>query len=142
MITITDIVNKMLKTVKLCCHPVGSIYMSSKDTSPAELFGGEWKAIEDVFLYCAGTKHAAGGTGGAETHTLTVDEMPSHAHRHTRMPESYANTNFNVNNQANFNESVRKSSNSETVSTEATGGGQAFSIMPPWRAVYAWERTA
>ena len=140
MITITDIVNKMLKTVKLCCHPVGSIYMSSKDTSPAELFGGEWKAIEDVFLYCAGTKHAAGGTGGAETHTLTVDEMPSH--RYTRMPESYANTNFNVNNQANFNESVRKSSNSETVSTEATGGGQAFSIMPPWRAVYAWERTA
>lgn len=142
MITITDIVNKMLKTVKLCCHPVGSIYMSSKDTSPAELFGGEWKAIEDVFLYCAGTKHAAGGTGGAETHTLTVDEMPSHAHRYTRMPQSYANTNFNVNDQANFNESVRKPSNSETVSTEATGGGQAFSIMPPWRAVYAWERTA
>lgn len=22
------------------------------------------------------------------------------------------------------------------------GGGKAFSIMPPWRSVYAWERTA
>ncbi len=80
MITITDIVNKMLKTVKLCCHPVGSIYVSSKDTSPAELFGGTWKAIEDVFLYCAGPKHAAGETGGAETHTQTVEEMPEHNH--------------------------------------------------------------
>lgn len=142
MHNIKELIQLTVKSVKLFSYPVGSIYVSAKATSPAELFGGTWKAIEDVFLYCAGPKHAAGETGGAETHTLTVDEMPSHAHRYTRMPQIYANTNFNVNDQANFNESVRKSSNSETVSTEATGGGQAFSIMPPWRAVYAWERTA
>lgn len=132
----------LIKSIRLFSWPVGSIYTSTKPTDPHKLFGGTWEPIQDTFLWCAGPKHAAGTTGGEETHKLTINEMPSHAHRYTRMPESYANTNFNVNNQANFNESVRKSSNSETVSTEATGGGQAFSIMPPWRAVYAWERTA
>jgi len=140
--SLTSIMTLLLKHIRLAAYPVGSLYTSSKPTDPHELFGGKWKPIQDTFLWCAGPKHAAGTTGGAETHTLTIDEMPSHAHRYTRMPQSYANTNFNVNDQANFNESVRKSSNSETVSTEATGGGQAFSIMPPWRAVYAWERTA
>lgn len=121
--TITNLVKLLIKYIRLAAYPVGSVYTSSKPTSPAELFGGTWKAIEDVFLYCASPKHAAGETGGAETHTLTVDEVPAHAHRYTRMPQSYSNTNFNINDQANFNESVRKASNSETVNTEATGGG-------------------
>lgn len=120
--TITDLVNLLLKHIKLASYPVGSVYTSSKPTSPAELFGGTWEPIQDTFLWCAGPKHAAGTTGGEETHTLTVDEVPSHAHKYTRMPQSYANTSFNVNEQANFSESVRKSSNVETVNTEATGG--------------------
>jgi len=120
--SLTSIMTLLLKHIRLAACPVGSLYTSSKSTDPHELFGGKWKPIQDTFLWCAGPKHAAGTTGGAETHTLTVDEMPSHAHRYTRMPQSYANTHFNVNDQANFNESVRKSSNSETVSTEATGG--------------------
>lgn len=113
----------LIKSIRLFSWPVGSIYTSTKSTNPHELFGGTWESIQDTFLLCAGPKHAAGTSGGEETHTLTVDEMPSHAHRYTRMPQSYSNTNFNINDQANFNESVRKSSNSETVNTEATGGG-------------------
>ena len=70
----------LIKLVKLLGWPVGSIYTSTKPTSPAELFGGTWEAIEDVFLYCAGPKHAAGETGGAETHTQTIEEMPTHKH--------------------------------------------------------------
>lgn len=124
MHNVKELIQLTIKSVKLFSYPVGSIYVSTKDTSPAELFGGTWKAIEDVFLYCAGPKHAVGETGGAETHTLTVDEMPSHTHKYTRMPQSYANTSFSVNDQAKFNESVRKSSNSETVSTETTGGAR------------------
>lgn len=130
----------VVKLIKLLSWPVGSIYTSTKSTDPHELFGGTWKAIEDVFLYCAGPKHAIGETGGEETHKLTVEEMPEHAHKYARMPQSYVNTNFNINVQANFNESVRKSSNTEILDTDVTGGGQAFSIMPPYKSVYAWER--
>ena len=72
-------------------YPVGSIYMSVNNVSPATFFGGTWEQITDRFLLCAGSNHAAGTTGGAETdqivtggtvggHSLTTSEMPSHRH--------------------------------------------------------------
>ena len=33
-----------------------------------------------MFLLAAGTTYSAGSTGGEATHTLTVDEIPSHSH--------------------------------------------------------------
>ena len=61
-------------------YPVGSIYMSVNNVSPATFLGGTWEQIQDTFLWCAGSKHAAGTTGGAETHTLTQNETPAHTH--------------------------------------------------------------
>lgn len=66
----------LIKSVKLLGWLVGSIYTSTKPTDPHELFGGTWDPIQDTFLWCAGPKHAAGTSGGEETHTLTVEEMP------------------------------------------------------------------
>lgn len=57
-------------------YPVGSIYQSMSATSPADFIGGTWTKI-NTFLYGADT---AKETGGEATHTLTVDEMPSHGH--------------------------------------------------------------
>lgn len=76
-------------------YPVGAIYMSVNSTDPAVLFGGVWKPLDQGrVLIGAGAAHPAGETGGAETHTLTVGEMPAHnhtgssstagAHTHTR----------------------------------------------------------
>lgn len=140
--TITNLVNLLIKHIRLAAYPVGSVYTSSNPTSPAELFGGTWEAIEDVFLYCAGPKHAAGETGGEETHTLIIDEMPLHSHRYNRLPQSYANTDNTNNEQANFNSSVRLSSNTEYVQTESTGGSKPHNNMPPFRSVYCWHRIA
>lgn len=60
--------------------PIGSIYMSVSPTDPATLFGGTWERIQGRFLFAADSKHAAGSTGGEETHKLTESEMPSHNH--------------------------------------------------------------
>lgn len=57
-------------------YPVGSIYQSMSEMSPADVIGGTWTQI-NTFLYGANT---AKETGGEATHTLTVDEMPSHGH--------------------------------------------------------------
>lgn len=57
-------------------YPVGSIYQSMNATSPASSIGGTWTQLK-TFLYGANT---ANQTGGEATHTLTVNEMPSHAH--------------------------------------------------------------
>lgn len=73
----------IVKSIKLLSWPVGSIYTSTKSTDPHKLFGGTWEPIQDTFLWCAGPEHAAGTTGGEETHKLTVEEFPQHTHRVT-----------------------------------------------------------
>ena len=72
-----SLVNDLLNRV----YPVGSIYMSAVNVSPASFLGGTWQAIEQGrMLMAAGSSWQAGTTGGAAYHTLTVAEMPAHDH--------------------------------------------------------------
>lgn len=61
-------------------YPIGAIYISVVNTSPATLFGGTWEQIKDTFLLSAGTNHEAGTTGGSATVTLETANLPSHTH--------------------------------------------------------------
>lgn len=61
-------------------YPVGSVYSSTSPTSPATLFGGTWSQIKDRFLVGVGDSYSVKATGGENTHTLTVKEIPSHKH--------------------------------------------------------------
>lgn len=61
-------------------YPVGAIYMSVNNISPAAFLGGKWTQIQNTFLLAAGSSYAAGSTGGEATHMLTSNEMPSHGH--------------------------------------------------------------
>lgn len=69
-------------------YPVGSIYMSTSATNPGTLFGGKWEAFaQGRTIIGNGTSDrafAAGDQGGASTHTLSANEMPSHTHSYTR----------------------------------------------------------
>lgn len=65
-------------------YPVGSIYTSTKDTSPETLFGvGTWERIKDTFLLAAGDSYAANTTGGSNSITLKSENLPSHSHSYT-----------------------------------------------------------
>lgn len=125
-------------------HPVGSYYTSDKDTEPAEIFGfGTWERVKGVVLLGADEdSYPAGSEGGEAEHTLTVEEMPSHSHQYNRLPQSFANTDFSKVDQANFNASVRASSNTEYAQTWNTGGSQPHNNMMPYHAAYCWRRTA
>ena len=73
---VSDLLNRV--------YPVGSIYMSAVNVSPAAFLGGTWQAIEQGrMLMAAGSSWQAGTTGGAAYHTLTVAEMPAHDHSAT-----------------------------------------------------------
>ena len=68
----------------LSVYPVGSIYMSTANVSPASFIGGEWEALDDGrVLIGAGSAHPAGETGGEEEHKLSEGEIPSHSHNGT-----------------------------------------------------------
>lgn len=73
---VSDLLNRV--------YPVGSIYMSAVNVSPASFLGGTWQAIEQGrMLMAAGSSWQAGTTGGAAYHALTVQEMPAHDHSAT-----------------------------------------------------------
>ncbi len=125
-------------------HPVGSYYTSDKDTEPSKIFGfGTWERVKGVVLLGADEdSYPAGSEGGEAEHTLTVEEMPSHSHQYNRLPQMFANTDFSKDDQANFNSSVRASSNTEFMQTWDTGGNQPHNNMMPYHAAYCWRRTA
>ena len=62
----------------VCPFPIGYIYMASTSTSPASTFGGTWNAITDGRLWSPSNSYNV--TSGSWTHTLTVNEMPTHSH--------------------------------------------------------------
>jgi len=117
-------------------YPIGSIYMSVNETNPSTLFGGTWEKIEDRFLLGASTKYQAGTTGGEETHTLTIDEMPTHNHE-THSFYTYTNSGINGS-LANLNGGYLI----YVSGTFYQGGSQPHNNMPPYLSVYMWKRIA
>lgn len=121
-------------------HPIGSIYMSVSSTNPSSLFGGTWTRIKDTFLLCAGDEYAAGSTGGAATHKLTEDEIPSHTHWVWKNPSAGLGAG-EYGFEAYLAQSKVSTAGLHGV-TSPTGGGNAHNNMPPYIAVYVWQRTA
>ena len=120
-------------------YPVGAIYLSTVATSPAELFGGTWKRLEGRFLLGCSADYPAGTAGGAAKVTLTAAQMPSHAHQFSRIPIVSNELTTGGNYYAEKSTAVGKL---VTQNTETAGGGKAHTNMPPYLAVYAWERIA
>ena len=147
-------------------YPVGAIYMSVNATNPATLFGGTWEEIQGKFLLGRSSGHANGSTGGSETVTLTVAQLPSHTHTgpsHTHTVSAHTHSTPNHTHTATC-ASAGAHSHTITIAsggggtsgsggggntgaagtgnTGATGSGNAVNIMPPFLAVYMWKRTA
>lgn len=127
-------------------YPVGSIYMSVNNINPSSFLGGSWTQIQDRFLLASGSTYSAGTTGGSATHTLTVDEMPSHCH--TEVIGSNPG-NFFTQGTTNDVYSMESSLSHGAYlydnyfnELRATGGGQPHNNMPPYLVVYMWKRTA
>lgn len=87
--------------------------------------------LVDRFIVGAGNSYAVGATGGEATHTLTVNEMPSHTHNYTDVCVSpdKGGTGY---------PGARKDcweSWPYTQTSNATGGGQAHENRPPYYAL-------
>ena len=117
--------------------PVGFIYQTTSSTSPATIFGGAWVRIQDVFLQSANASGGnVGDVGGAKTVTLTTAEMPSHYHGFTNYNSTSSNAyKGTMENAAGYNSKI-------DVTTDSTGGGKAHENMPPYLAVYTWQKVS
>ena len=120
-------------------HPVGSIYMSVNDTSPAVRFGGTWERIEDTFLLAAGSTYEAGETGGETTHSLVNAELPPLSVTTYQASASTSSISYAG---GSVSRTIVASVKNNTGSASFGGTSKAFSIMPPYLAVYIWKRVS
>lgn len=128
----------------LMAHPVGSIYMTTSSTSPAQTFGGTWERIKGAFIWGIEDGEQAGVTGGEKTHTLTTDEMPSHVHA----PNQWVQVMSPGGNTGTMGQTGTKTGSykdfvsAQNYNSSAVGGGQPHNNMPPYYGAYVWRRTA
>ena len=151
--------------------PIGSVFIAVVSTNPATLLGfGTWSAFAAGRMLIGldsgdADFDTAEETGGAKTHTLTVNVMPAHthiqeAHTHTQNPHSHVENNNSATTGGLAGWGARDTSTNTSVATgystadatavnqnatatnQNTGGGAAHNNMPPYIAVYMWKRTA
>ena len=161
---------KLAQEVLELLYQPGSLYINANDINPKELFGfGEWVQIKDRFILAAGDTYAAGSTGGEATHTLTVNEMPKHGHQvyiwnnnnqnfdaYTASPDGSTINLAPVgalNSSMQWQNSAFKTAGNDGLGignvngsgdlsgvTHFVGGSQPHNNMPPYLAVYVWQR--
>lgn len=147
MINIQNIAVKANSSFQTVCpFPVGYIYQSTNNTSPANTFGGSWTALTDGrFMRYSGSWNS---TGGEATHTLTVAEMPKH--HHISIEGSYGIECSDKLNTGNIYGTSLDTNRYEALllggievgSANYTGGDNSHNNLPPYRTCYAWYRTA
>lgn len=127
----------------LAFFPIGTILQSVSSINPSLYLGGTWAPLEGKFLLAADTDHEAGTTGGEEDTTLTLYNLPDHTHGldYDRIGVEDASSQ-----SYGFEYKTVRRSTPQTISTEGVSRngpiGQPFTNMPPYLAVYMWQRTA
>lgn len=118
--------------------PVGSIYMTTdSDFNPNNQWHGTWEKIEGRMIVGANSTYPTTTTGGEATHTLTVNEIPSHTHKAGVDTQHVGNLSSSPKNSCYV-----YADPSRGIDTTATGGGQAHNNMPPYYSAYIWHRIA
>lgn len=144
-------------------YPVGSIYMSVNDTSPASLFGGTWQRWGQgrvpVSIDTTQTEfNSVEKTGGEKTHSLTTAELAQHSHTERLFLEAfqgspvieqyfamasrgpYRGTGVYIN-TANI-VAMDASYYGDYVDTATEGSNRAHNNLQPYITCYMWKRTA
>lgn len=132
-------VDAAITAAKSALLPVGSIVVLGVSTNPNTLYGfGTWTAIEGKVLVgkaASGTFGTLDATGGAETHTLTEAQIPSHTH-------SWRSGNGSAAAGGAFNAAINNAGYDTYAPSSYTGGGGAHNNLQPYIVKYMWQRTA
>lgn len=126
---------------KICPHSVGDVVFRATATSPQTDYPGTtWvKLPADVMIRTANM--AASNilqTGGRDSVTLSINEMPAHTHD-LQAHESNTALDGGSSNRRSIDVSDPRL---ESQVIKSAGGGQAFSILNSHVTVVGWRRTA
>ena len=145
--------DKTLIEILKLVYPIGSIYTSRENTNPSTLFGfGTWEQISGKFILAANEKYPVDDTGGFETVTLSKEHLPklSGSMRMRRWGTgamiSEAEGILKITDDGGTAYSAANSNSQQGYHKVTISFGQdenkPLDIMPPYLAVYMWQRTA
>ena len=141
-------------------YPVGSIYMNAtSSTNPNTLLGfGTWARFGEgrmlISQHSSNSRwDSAEETGGSESVTLSLSQIPSHSHFTLSSGNGFPNqvsangaltktTNSNGGAGNNDYVSFGVSGQADQSPSQSVGGGASHDNMPPFITVYMWKRTA
>lgn len=86
--------------------------------------------LRGKFIIGASEDYAIGSTGGEATHTLTIEELPAHAHTFGGVEITESTEGGSL-----FSGGDDLIAPGDTSETNETGEGSAFSILPPYYAL-------
>lgn len=151
------ILQRTVKELVDILYPVGCYFDTTDKTfNPNTAWGGTWeKVVDGRALIAGGGNYNIGSNYGESTHTLTVQELPSHSHTATvsengEHSHKY-NTAFNpiggdggndLRNRWGTYDTGLAGNHTHTVTIGNTGSNIAFNIMQPSTAVARWHRLA
>ena len=156
----TDTYKPLVDALLDLIYPIGSIYMSVRDTNPADFLGGTWErwgqGCVPVGVDASDTDfNAPGKTGGEKNHTLTKDEMPVHAHTayirfrglyvdrlDSTTPTDTGGTYVGGGKATDPGDSSFLDFGSYINNTETAGKGKPHNNLQPYITCYMWKRTA
>jgi len=115
---------RLLKTVLQAAYPIGSVLYNTTGTNPGTYIGGTWAATSQGRAIVGVGDNGefdwqAGEERGAETHTLSGTEMPSHSHK-----VDPPNTNTATHNE-DYSFTIRDVSSGNSLLSEASNVGLA-----------------
>lgn len=135
-INATNLNNNFNEILNLVC-PVGKVEIFYDNDDHSNYLGFTWqrtgigKAI--VGIDSSDTDfNTIGATGGEKTHTLTIDEMPSHTHRGKYGTGSGTTAGSSCNSSHWFSQNYN----------EETGGDQPHNNMQPYQVFAIWKRVS
>lgn len=123
--------------------PVGQIVIKGDNEDYSNWLGFTWErtAVGKVLVGIDGTDtdfNNIGKTGGEKTHTLSVPEMPRHAH--------YIASNLTNNPPGGIDRAIMygvpESVEPTNYSSESTGNNQPHNNLQPYQVVAYWKRIA
>lgn len=126
-------------------YPIGRGFIDFTDTDYSNYLGFTWER-ELVGLTPVGYDaddedfDTIGVTGGEKTHTLTIDEMPSHTHY--AFNASGGNIQFPAYSTKDNGTTGSSTSTGYATTVTYAGSNLPHNNMPPYKVVAYWKRTA
>lgn len=113
---------------------MGQLYLSFDATSPEKIWPGtKWTQLTGRFLRAANDT----GTGGSDSVTLTIDQLPSHNHASLNGDGFLADRTGDA-----LKFAAGTYGRKYNTVTANAGGGKAFDNRPAYQDVYVWRRTS